>query len=91
MNKREKAIEEERSKNQKKLVQITLDEKSLEKENQEILKDLKEDYNRNVQNMGQRPGPKEQKATKRNTLLEKEVVVGYDYTASDRWEKIRKL
>ncbi|MCC2538173.1 dynamin family protein [Bacillus paranthracis] len=82
-----KAIEEERSKNQKKLVQITLDEKSLEKENQEILKDLKEDYNRNVQNMGQRPGPKEQRATKGILFWKKEVVVGYDYTASDRWEK----
>ena len=82
-----KAIGEERIKNQKKLVQITLDEKSLEKENQEILKDLKEDYNRNVQNMGQRPGPKEQRATKGILFWKKEVVVGYDYTASDRWEK----
>ncbi|HFK1681963.1 TPA: dynamin family protein [Bacillus tropicus] len=82
-----KAIGEERIKNQKKLVQITLDEKSLEKENQEILKDLKEDYNRNVQNMGQRPEPKEQRATKGILFWKKEVVVGYDYTASDRWEK----
>lgn len=82
-----KALGEERSKNQKKLVQITLDEKSLEKGNQEILKDLKEDYNRNVQNLGQRPEPKEQRATKGILFWKKEVVVGYDYTASDRWEK----
>ncbi|MGR5962306.1 hypothetical protein ACT7DN_15585 [Bacillus paranthracis] len=48
---------------------------------------MKEDYNRNVQNMGQRPGPKEQRATKGILFWKKEVVVGYDYTASDRWEK----
>lgn len=82
-----KAIEEERSKNQKKLVQITLDEKSIEKGNQEILKDLKEDYDRNVQDMGQRPEPKEERTTKGILFWKKEVVTGYDYTASDRWEK----
>ncbi|MGF2711741.1 dynamin family protein [Bacillus cereus] len=81
-----KAIEEERSKNQKKLVQITLDEKSIEKGNQEILKDLQEDYNRNVQNKGQRPEPGEQRTTK-GILFWKKEVVNYDYTASDLWEK----
>lgn len=82
-----KAIEEERIKNQKKLVQITLDEKSIEKGNQEILKDLQEDYNRNVQNKGQRPEPREQRTKKGILFWRKEVVVGYDYTDSDRWEK----
>ncbi|MGE6402318.1 dynamin family protein [Bacillus cereus] len=81
-----KAIEEERSKNQKKLVQITLDEKSIEKGNREILKDLQEDYNRNVQNKGQRPEPKEERTTK-GILFWKKEVVNYDYTASDLWEK----
>ncbi|OKA33932.1 hypothetical protein BJR07_25575 [Bacillus cereus] len=82
-----KAIEEERNKNQKKLVQITLDEKSIEKGNQEVLKDLKEDYDRNVQDMGQRPEPKEERTTKGIFIWKKEVVTGYDYTESDRWEK----
>ncbi|MDA1800401.1 dynamin family protein [Bacillus cereus group sp. BY6-1LC] len=82
-----KEIEEECSKNQKKLVQITLDEKSIEKGNQEILQDLKEDYNRDVQNIGQRPEPREERIKKGILFWKKEVVVGYDYTASDHWEK----
>lgn len=82
-----KDIEKERGKKQEKLVQITIDEKRVEKGNQEVLKDLKEDYDSNVRDMGQRPEPREQRTKKGILFWKKEVVTGYDYTASDRWEK----
>lgn len=81
-----KAIEEERSKNQEKLMQITIDENRVEKGNQETLISLKKDHDREIKNMGKRPEPREVITTTGRWFWKKEVV-DYDYTASDRWEK----
>lgn len=81
-----KAIEEERSKNQEELMQITIDENRVEKVNQETLISLKKNHDREIKNMGKRPEPREVITTTGRWFWKKEVV-DYDYTASDRWEK----